>query len=73
MKLTRAQKIQADNYQYATANALGNLHERMRCVRTLAQKEHENLSPALYSAIFDLETEVSCHRPMDPPCGKREV
>jgi hypothetical protein len=53
-------------------NALGNLHERMRCVRVLADVIHESLPNELYQAILDLELEVSFHEPADPPFGHRD-
>ena len=65
----------------SSVDTLGNLHERMRAVRTLAQKYWETLSNDegrrdynnLYQAIWDLETEVSFYEAANPPYGRRET
>jgi uncharacterized membrane protein len=75
MKLTKADIERHRQYRLGTSvNSLGNLHERMRAVRTMMQMYREAGTPIpndLEQAIWDLETEVSFHVPAKPPYGKR--
>jgi hypothetical protein len=74
MKLTEKQKSQRLAYQAGTSfDNLGDLHERARCVRMLAQKHHGQIPSELYQAIFDLELEASFYNPANPPYGSREI
>jgi hypothetical protein len=73
MKTTQAEIRRHLAYkQNPSYNSLGNLHERMRCVRVLADTVHKSLPNDLYQAILDLELEVSFHEPADPPYGHRD-
>ena len=75
MKLTKADIERQRQYRLGTSvNSLGDLHERMRCVRSLMQKCRADGAPLpndLEQAIWDLETEVSFYVPAKPPYGKR--
>ncbi len=75
MRLTKAEIQRHRQYQQGTSvDSLGDLHERMRAVRTLMQKYREANTPVprdLAQAIWDLETEVSYYIPAKPPYGKR--
>jgi hypothetical protein len=75
--MTKAEIQRAREYRQGTSvDSLGNLHERMRAVRTLLEEYHaaNTLLPnALVQAIYDLETEVSFYIPAKPPYGKRTV
>jgi len=72
MRLTKAEIKRSREYRQGTsADSLGDLHERMRCVRTLAQENRESIPSDLYQAIFDLETEVGFYVPAKPPYGQR--
>jgi hypothetical protein len=58
-------------YRDATANPLGDLHQRMKAVVEGAHRIGlEDIDLALWNAIFDLETEVKYH---EPAFSKRNV
>ena len=71
MKLTSKNIKNRESYHLAKPVKLGTLHERMEYVIVLMQTYHEEVPQDLWHAIYDLETEVSFHKPQTPPCGGR--
>jgi hypothetical protein len=73
MKLTKQDFAQQAEYHAAEPKQFGDLHQRMQLVMSLVQRERDAISDELWHAIFDLETEVSYHKPAHPPYARRSV
>ena len=71
MKLNQSEIHRAQKYQLAEPKQFGNLHQRMKLVILLMQKERELMPHDLWNAIYDLETEVKYHEPAKPPYARR--
>jgi hypothetical protein len=71
MLLTKKNLLQRDKYKAAQPKRSGNLHERMKLLRKLAEDRHDGTDDDFWNALDDLETEVSMYDPAEPPFGER--
>lgn len=71
MKITKEQEATRKDYLDAKPKQFGNLHERMKLVMELLKDDRDSISTELETALHDLETEVSYHKPAKPPYGRR--
>lgn len=71
MLLTKKDLLQRDKYKAAQPKRSGNLHERMKLLRKLAEDRHDGTDDDFWNALDDLETEVSMYDPAEPPFGER--
>lgn len=71
MRLTKGDKERAIEYDKTQPKQFGNMHERMQYLVAIAMKEQGHISDNLWSAIWDLQTEVQYHKPENPPYGRR--
>ena len=71
MLLTKRDLERRAEYEAAEPNQLGNLHQRMKLVVKLCQERELWEDNELWQAIFDLQTEVSFHAPVNPPLAAR--
>lgn len=68
---TRKEIANRDAYRKCTPKQFGNVHERMKLVVELLNKcDRLAFSHELWTAIYDLETEVSFYEPKNPPHGQ---
>jgi hypothetical protein len=71
-KLTASERATRLEYEAAAPQQFGTLHERMKYLLACARRCHlHEFDNDTWQAIFDLETEVSCHQPARPPFGHR--
>lgn len=75
MKLKQSDLLRAAHYdEFEKAIQFGNLHQRMKYLRLLAeQAELYKISNPLWMAICDLETEVKHYTAQNPPFGRRTL
>lgn len=74
-RLTAADHATAQRYHKTAPKMLGNLHEQMQYVMEIARKLNDQpgaIRPALWSALCDLEHEVSFHQPAKPAFTQRK-
>lgn len=61
-------------FQGAKPKQFGNLHERHKYAMQLASEMNlEETNPALWHALWDLQTEVAGTQTASPPIGRRPV
>ena len=60
------------SYENSEPKQFGNMHERMQHLIQCAQKSgSRNMPEGIWDAIYDLETEVKNHKPINPAYGSR--
>jgi len=73
--ITTEQRKASEAYESAGPVQFGNLHERMKFLLLLLTKavdERESQEAhALCTAVYDLETELRGHTPIEPPVARR--
>lgn len=73
MRITAQQRRTKATYKSTRPKFLGNLHERMQLVMSIATPAWRELPPDLCTALCDLETELSFYKPVEPPYGQRDM
>lgn len=73
MKLTKADRQHRQDYEQTEPKQMGNLHERMKYVMSIASEERELISGSFWQALCDLQLEVLHHVPANPPYGRRTM
>jgi len=72
MLLTKRDLEQREKYYAANPKKQGNLHERMKwLVNRFLQRELLSTDQELYTAIVELEDEITFYTPANPPFAER--